>query len=303
MLDPYIYNHVAFQPTPYLNYTPYDPIHSPFIPSATVLASPLPPTSPYLGPTIIYPQVYGESYGDTYLPPLSRRPLWHAGMVSSPYIQQTELLYRSRRRSFSNFWGSISNLLPWAYPRHGYSPDIEVHPLLNGDPPYPGFYFNLSSPTFSPMRHIGHGESILLSQKELCQPVTNPPITRMQITHHSILQWPIDLRLQYDEYQMASGTQPPITMGDVLYMIYMSLRQQITHNDWYQLSNFKHDAVTRAYYQRCWSVPFLETLEVGQGVKRVDYLKEKYMFAGLIRALDEDGFFHWKLITESAYYY
>ena len=305
MSDPYLYNHVAFQPTSYLNYTPYEPIRSPFIPSATFASSPILSTSPYLGPST-YPQAYEESYGygDTYLPPLSRRPSWHAGMASSPYMQQTELpYYRSRRRSFSNCCGSISNLLPWAYSRHGYSSDIELHPLLNGDPPYPGFYFDLSSPTFSPMRRIDRGESILLSQEELYQPATNPPITRMRITHHSIPQWPIDFRLQYDEYQMAGGTQSPITMGDVLYMIYMSLRRQITHDDWYQLSSFKHDAVTQAYYRRCRSVPSLETLEVSQGVKRVDYLKENYMFAGLIRALDEDGFFHWKLLTESAYYY
>jgi len=148
------------------------------------------------------------------------------------------------------------------------------------------------------MRRIGRGESIMLSQEDLCQPATNPPTARMRITHRSILQWPIDLRLQYDGYQMGSGSQTPITVGDVLYMIYTSLRRQITHDDWYQLSSFKHDAVTRAYYRRCRSVPSMQAQEVGQGVKRVDYLKERYMFAGLIKAFDEDG---WKLKTESAY--
>ena len=141
----------------------------------------------------------------------------------------------------------------------------------------------------------------MLSQEELRQPATNPPITRMRITHQSIRQWPIDLKLQYDEYQMGSGTQTPITVGDVLYMIHTSLRRQITHDDWYRLSNFKHDAVTQAYYRRCRSVPSMQTLETRQGVKRVDYLKEKYMFAGLIKAFDEDGLFHWKMITERAY--
>ena len=295
MSDPYHYTPAAFQPTPYLNHSPYAPSRSPFIPSTTFPSSPLPPTSPYLGPTTAYPQAYGEYSGDTYRRPLSRRPSWHAGMESSPYTQQTELPYRSRRSSFSNFRENINNLLP------GSSPHIELHPLLNGDPPHPGLYFNLSSPTFSPMRRIGRGESIMLSQEELRQPATNPPITRMRITHQSIRQWPIDLKLQYDEYQMGSGTQTPITVGDVLYMIHTSLRRQITHDDWYRLSNFKHDAVTQAYYRRCRSVPSMQTLETRQGVKRVDYLKEKYMFAGLIKAFDEDGLFHWKMITERAY--
>ena len=39
-------------------------------------------------------------------------------------------------------------------------------------------------------------------------------------------------------------------------------------------------------------------LETTQGVKRVDYLKEKYIFRGLVKAHDEEGFFHWRLITE-----
>jgi len=299
--DPYIYTPAAFQPTPHLNYSPYAPAHSPLIPPSPFPPSPLPPTSPYLDPTTTYPQAYSEFSGDTYRRPLYRRPSWHAGTTSSPYIQQTEVPYHSRRRSFSNFWGNISNLLPWAYPRHGTSPHIDVHPLLCGDPSYTGFYLNLSSPTFSPMHRIGPGEAVLLSPVELRQPATNPPITRMRITHHSIPQWPVDLRLQYDGYQMGSGSQTPITVGDVLYMIHTSLHRQITHDDWYQLSDFKHDAVTRAYYRRCSRVPSMETLEAQQGVKRVDYLKEEYMFAGLIRAPDEDGFFHWNLITERSY--
>jgi len=302
MSGPYVYTPAAFQPTPHLSHTPHTPARSPFIPPSTFPPSPLPPTSPYLGPTTTYPQTYGESYGDTHRRPLSRRPSWHAGTTSSPYIQQIELPYRSRRRSFSNFWGNITNFLPWAYPHHGSSPHIDLHPLLKGDPSYPGFYFNLSSPTFSPMRRIGPVEAVLLSPVELRQPATNPPITRMRITHHSIPQWPIDLKLQYDGYQTASEAQNPITVGDVLYLIYTSLLRQITHHDWYQLSSVKHDAVTRAYYRRCRRhVPSTETSEAQQGVKRVDYLKEKYIFAGLIRAPDEDGFFHWKLITERSH--
>jgi len=87
----------------------------------------------------------------------------------------------------------------------------------------------------------------------------------------------------------------------VLYLIYTSLLRQITHHDWSQLCDVNHDAVTQAYYRRCRRVPSMETVEIQQGVKRVDYLKGKYMFAGLIRAPDEDGFFHWNLITERSY--
>ncbi|KAL4064707.1 hypothetical protein V8B97DRAFT_1297346 [Scleroderma yunnanense] len=299
MSDPYMYTSSAFQPTPYLNYSPYAPVHSPFIPPTTFPSSPLPPASPYLAPTTTYPQTYDGSYDDTYYPPRSRRLSWHAGMASSPYLQQIESPYRSRRRSFSNMWGDTTQFLPWAYPHHGTAPHFEVHPLLNADAPFPGFHFNLASPTFSPMRAIGPGQYVLISPEELCQPATNPPICRMRLTHDSIPLWPIDLELRYDEYQAVTRT--PITVGDVLYMIYSSLRRQITHHDWYQLSDSKQDAISRAYHRRCRSVPSTGNLEVSQGVRRVDYLKDKYMFRGLIRARDGDGFFHWRFVTERRY--
>ena len=288
---------LTFQPTPHLDYT-YVPPHSPFVPSTTFASSPL-PTSAQLESCTTYPQTHGSGYCHddtvTYHRPLSRRLSWHAGMSTSPYAWQTESPYCSRRRSYSNLWGNISNVLSWTH--HDSSHHIDIHPLLNGDTPYSDLYFDLSSPTFSPMHRVCPEEFTTICSEELYQPATNPSITRMRITHHSIPQWPIDLKVHYYDYHMAGGSQSPITVGDVLHTIYNSLHRQITHSDWYHLGDYKQDVVAQAYHRRCRNAPCIMDLEAIQGVKRVDYLKERYIFRGLVKVHDEEGFFHWELLT------
>ncbi|KAG6330284.1 hypothetical protein ID866_8805 [Astraeus odoratus] len=288
MSGPYLYTPATFQPGPSLLYSPYAP-RSPFIPSY------LPPTSPYLGPTTPLMQPYVGPYQNVYWPPRPRRLSWHAGMPPSPYLSPPESPSLSRRRSFGSVWRNLTQFLPWAYPFQGPAPRFEIHPFLNGEVLYPDFHFDLAGPKFSPMRLIGPGQFMIISAEELSLPATNPPITRMRITHPAIPQWPIDVKLQYDEYQMAY--MPPITLGDVLYMIHTSMRWQISHRDWAKLSDSEKDAVARAYTRRFKSYPSGATFEASQGVRRVDFLREKHIFKGLIRANDEDGFFHWKMIT------
>ncbi|KAI6029939.1 hypothetical protein BKA83DRAFT_2708339 [Pisolithus microcarpus] len=298
MSDPYVYTPPAFQPTQYLHYSPYAP-HSPFIPPhAAFPPSPHHPPSPYLPSTTPYSPPFPELPPESaYWPPRPRRPSWHAGQPPSPYIQPFDSPYHSRRRSFGTpQWGD-SQFLPWAYPCQGPSPRFEVHPLLNGEVPYSGLSFNLASPTFAPMRYIGPGQFAIVSQEELSYPATNPPITRMRITHDAIPDWPVDLELRYEEYPIPAGPPPPITLGDVLYMIHSSLHRQITHQDWGKLSDSEQNAVARAYTRRYKNIPSTADAEACLGVKKVDYLRERYMFKGLIKAPDENGFFCWKMIT------
>lgn len=293
MSGPYVYEPPAFQPTPYLSYSPYAP-RSPFIPTGSLPTSH--PPSPYLGP-IPFPSSYRGSYDDGYWPPRPRRPSWHAEMQPSPFLHTPEIPYRTRTRSFGSMWpGSTAQFSPWTYPFQGSTATFEIHSLLNGEIPATNLFFDLSSPTFTPMRSIGPGQTVMISPEELNQPATNPPITKMRITHDAIPQWPIDIKLQYDELQV-TVMPPPITLGDVLYMTHSSMRRQISHQDWAKLSDSRHDAVARAYTRRYRRVPSFAEVEASQGVKRVDYLEERFLFKGLIRMNDEDGFFHWKMIT------
>ncbi|KAG6332083.1 hypothetical protein ID866_7006 [Astraeus odoratus] len=289
MSDPYVYTPSTFQPTPHLNYSPYAP-RSPFIPSQ------LPPASPYLGPTNPSPQPYGGPFEDTYYPPRPRRPSWHSGMASSPFLPTPDLPSHSKRRSFGAQLGDASNVSPWAYPYQGVTRHFEIHPLLNGELPNGTLYLNLALPSFYPMRIVGPGQYAVIPPEELQQPATNPPTTRMRITHDAIPHWPIDLELQSNDYQTAS-MPPPITLGDVLYMIHSSLHRQISHHDWARLRDFEQEAIARAYARRCRSTPSVADLEASQGVKRVDYLTDRPIFRGLLRSHDGDGFFHCKMIT------
>ncbi|KAL4064708.1 hypothetical protein V8B97DRAFT_1987251 [Scleroderma yunnanense] len=297
MSGPYVYTPQTYQPTSYLSYSPYAP-RSPFIPAGSFPSSPLHPPSPYLGPAMPFPSSFGESYDDGYWPPRPRRPSWHAGMQPSPFLQTPGIPYRTRTRSFGSMWpGDAVQLSPWAYPYQSGTSAFEIHPLLNGEMPPTNFLFDMSLPTFMPIRFIGPGpgQSIVICE-ELSQPATNPPITRMRITHDAIPQWPIDIKLQYDEIQMAA-MPPPITLGDVLYMIHFSMRRQISHHDWAKLSDSQHDAIALAYTRRYRRVSSFAEVEASQGVKRIDYLEDRFIFKGLIRMNDEDGFFHWKMTT------
>ena len=290
MSGPYVYTPLAFEPTPYLGYGPYTK-RSPFIPPATLFpSSPYPPSSPYLGPNT--PQ--GVHFDDTYwnAPPRPRRPSWHGGIPPSPFLSTPSTPRHDRRRSFGGGFRPWEPASPWA----NTSSHFQIHPVLNGEAPRTDFYFDLASPSFTPLRSVGPGQSTVLSADELHEPATYPSITRMRITHDAIPQWPIDLEFHYDGYT-SPASPPPITLGDVLYMIHFSLHRQITHQDWARLSLSEETAIARAYTRRCRSVPSSAQVEASQGVKRIDYLLDKHAFRGLIRTHDEDGFYHWRLIT------
>ncbi|KAH7908899.1 hypothetical protein BJ138DRAFT_1090460 [Hygrophoropsis aurantiaca] len=299
MSGPYVYSPSPYEPTRY--HAQYNqPQRSPFIPPASLY-----PSSPYT-PTSSFPdlpttphRVHFDEWPNR--PPRSRRPSWHGGMAPptppSPSFLHLPTLGHSRRHSFGNHsyrspFADLPPSSPWSYAPT--TPQFQVHPLLNGEALPAGFYFDLASPTFAPVRWIGPGQSAPVSLDELREPATYPPITSMRITHDAIPHWPIDLTESADAY---SAALLPITLGDVLWAIHGALHRQITQHDWAQLGDSHSMSIARAYTRRCRSVPSLAQLESSQGVKRVDYLLDKFMFGGLVRAQDEEGFYHWRLLT------
>lgn len=295
MSSPYTYPAAAFEPAPYLNYTPYQP-STPFIPPATTtsLYSPLPAASPYIRsftPTNDFP--YNGDTAWYHQPYRSRSRSWVDGTPPSPFLQSARSLYRSRRHSFGGMyspWNDAAPYSPWGY--QGANQNFWLHALLNGDSTLSDLYFDLSSPTFSPMRVLATEQFVLISEGELRQAATTPPVTKMRIIHDAIPQWPIDIELRYNEY--TSGT---ITVGDVLRMIYHSVRRQISHADWAMVNHWERRAISHAYTRRYSSVPQLAQLEASRGVRRVDYLRDRHVFRGLIKTYDTDGFWCWKMIT------
>jgi hypothetical protein len=170
----------------------------------------------------------------------------------------------------------------------------QIHPLLNGEAYGSDLCFDIVNPAFAPLRRVGPYQMVMLSNDELREHATFPPIINMCITHDVIPQWPIRLNLAHGEYDI--GDPLPLTVGDILYMIHSSLHRRISRQDWARLDQSEKTAIARAYTRRCMSIPSLAEIEAGQGVKRVDYLMDRHVFRGL-RVAEGDSSYHWKLLT------
>lgn len=130
-----------------------------------------------------------------------------------------------------------------------------------------------------------------------------PGVTRMLITCDEIPDWKVSLE-PYQERPSNMGylavpadTNAPITVNDVLFAIHRMLQRQIRHRDWVALSQQKSTAVARAYTRRCRTFPSTQQFEESQGVRRVDYLEDKYMFKGVVRERGEQGFENLRLLV------
>ncbi|KAG6859583.1 hypothetical protein C0991_000472, partial [Blastosporella zonata] len=184
-------------------------------------------------------------------------------------------------------------------------PQIQLNPFLNAEMPNPDFFFDLAVP-FEPLIAYGRGETpVVLPREDLAQPATNPLITRMRITCDELpAEWvvDIDLPLEQQEYFMRNGYElPPITVLDVLAAVHRVLHKPISHRDFGHLSQSTNTEVSNAYWRRCKAAARSQQeyeREQSNGIKRVDYLRGKTRFMGLlITGKREEGLELMKLIT------
>lgn len=156
---------------------------------------------------------------------------------------------------------------------------------------------NLATNRFEPYRLMfAAGDMAILTHEEASQPATYPPVYRMRIKIDRQPQWPVELQYNYRMSPSlgvdAIPPQVPISLGDVLIMIHRSMQTPISHLDWGRLTSSETAAVTRAYARRVAGNPS----EAALGVKRVDYLLDRYMFRGLVRTKGEHGWETFKLV-------
>lgn len=322
MSGPYVYTPSApsykdLGPSPYLSQFYNRQRVSPHIPTVN-LGDPSAPNTPIRSSRILDDDPWPPSR------PRSRRPSWHAGM-DTPFLTAPSLTVPTdyaltRRRSLDhryqrpdaiNYYQNQPQIpYPWMVPGapiippasnpydYAYSqqPPVvpsELHPLLRPDSR--DIYFDLSLFEFRPVDSKGRSIPLHI----LDQPATYPPTTRAVITSDVIPQWPILL----DYYAATAGTSyspsslPPITLGDVLRGIHETMQTQITHREWANLTEREEIAVGKAYVRRYKLVPRHETRIAADGVKRVDYLLKKVMFAGLTRKTGDQGFENIKLLV------
>lgn len=308
---------------------PYaSPGHSPFIPPASLYpdspyhpASPLPPEPAPLSAAARSPSwdagfgINASGYPQYYR--RERRPSWHADQ-GAPWATPfglgvpTELPeVRARRHSFGHapppppFGGGTPFVAPspWVAAQvplptmMAQLSRLVLHPLINAETGHIPIHLDLSTSTFTPMRIIGPGgQTTFLSQEECSQPATHPPVTQMRVVCDLIPQWPIDFVLSSSRPSTPFGTPgagatgaAPITIGDVLVLIHKTLQSRISHLDWARLSHSEETAIARAYTRRCKNAASIGHHELQQGVKRVDFLLDRFMFRGLVYAGSTNG--------------
>ncbi|KAJ7839322.1 hypothetical protein B0H13DRAFT_1650242, partial [Mycena leptocephala] len=82
----------------------------------------------------------------------------------------------------------------------------------------------------------------------------------------------------------------PMSVGDVLVSLHRAMHQRISSADWETLSAVEAVAVTKAFNKRCRTEADWEIIERNNGVKRVDFLMDRTIFKGLVKApQDPDG--------------
>ncbi|KAI1787849.1 hypothetical protein LXA43DRAFT_975113 [Ganoderma leucocontextum] len=192
--------------------------------------------------------------------------------------------------------------------RPGYpyiAPPSPLHPLLCGElGDKPKLLFDLSSHSCSP-RHSTRGGGTHIRLDELSAPATYPPVYRMTITCDHIPQWPITIERRVSTTSAASNLPPelaiwadiPITAYDVLTAVHHALRIQVSTGNWSNLSREEQRLVMEAYIRRCRRVAGTRWLDVVGGLRRVDYLANRYMFRGLVSQSIQGGVAHVKLVV------
>ncbi|KAF9648735.1 hypothetical protein BDM02DRAFT_3095887 [Thelephora ganbajun] len=184
---------------------------------------------------------------------------------------------------------------PYSYAHYPPVIPSELHPLLRPDSH--AIHFDLALFEFRPVDSKGTPIPV----QTLAEPATHPPTTRLVVTSDQVPRWPVVL----DYHAATLGTPhstsmlPPITLGDVLYAIHQTMQAQITHREWAELNEKEEIAVAKAYTKRYKLVAGHEARLAAEGVKRVDYLLRKVMFAGLTRRNGDQGYENLRLLVKS----
>ncbi|KAF5314222.1 hypothetical protein D9758_018174 [Tetrapyrgos nigripes] len=151
-------------------------------------------------------------------------------------------------------------------------PRFELHMLLNAE-------------TWAGQFHLDFSNNYELYPLVGGQPATRPAINSLRITCDLIPQWPINLSGNPNHVwidQRVNGvTNPPVTLLDIFASIHRVLQTPILHSDWGNVAKNERYAISKAYQKRYKAAENPEEERL-KGVKRIDFLKGKVYFNGLL---------------------
>ncbi|KAI0364595.1 hypothetical protein BV20DRAFT_974253 [Pilatotrama ljubarskyi] len=327
MASPYGHAPQFYYPTPYLYPYYHQPHISPFIPPVLLPASPqLPPRDDRRVHWDDQPHQRQRrpSWHGGLVPPPNPVPFPSPPIIVTPLppmmplAPQPQPYYTHHRRSSDSClpqpaWYTFPTMAMMQPVQFQPSPPAPaIHPLLNGENAGgPMLLFDLSLNTFNPQRvkSLSQTSGTPLTLEELREPATYPAVRRMTITCDRLPEWPIVLephstsrersreRSPFLNVPAAAADDTPITVYDVLMAIHRTMQRQISHVDWARLTRAQTYDISAAYTRRCRTFPSAAAFEEAQGVRRVDYLLDQYMFRGLVRDNVQDGFSKMKLMV------
>jgi len=164
----------------------------------------------------------------------------------------------------------------------------KLHPFLNYDGGIVPIYYDLRD---DPMRVQFLSLDRAFNHLDVLQYVTDPPCQTMRVTHHSF-PWFIDI-YAVPNPNMGNVMQTPgvspigqptgsgVTIHDFFDQLNDQLHQPISRRHYYneELSEDDRRKLDLAYKERC----EVDQGLLSQGIKRLDFLKGKVYFEGLVR--------------------
>lgn len=267
--------------------SPVWPAYAPLPPSPSFLPAwiPLPP-SPHVSP----------GSGMIPLPP----PLTPPRGIPQ-YLYPHDPYFTPVARMYTNCYPL--NSADSSYPTTAPPQRVQLHPLINGDSLRQDLILDLSMPTVRALVRSPNPNSAYspVHRAYLSQPAVIPPTSHLKITYPEFSQyaeaaangWAVTVGP--GSGGGASGG-PPVTVEDVLKALHSSLRAPVSQIEWSRVSSAAKLDIAEAYTRRCraagsaagGSSAELER-ELGQGVRRIDFLRNKCLFAGLQRQRDDDN--------------
>ncbi|KIJ59995.1 hypothetical protein HYDPIDRAFT_117917 [Hydnomerulius pinastri MD-312] len=160
------------------------------------------------------------------------------------------------------------------------SAKLNLHPFLRPEKSNPPTIYDLRRDPFTLVfRELDRPPSAI----EMSHSVTYPPTQFMRL-YHSRLPWYIDI---------AANGAPYISLADFFQQLFGALDRKIAKADFYNddLDDADRHTLSRAWLERC-----RDDADKMQGVKRIDFLRGKIMFEGLVRG--KNGMWHLKTAAE-----
>ena len=115
------------------------------------------------------------------------------------------------------------------------------------------------------------------------QPATYPGVTALNVT--ALADDPLG-EFPWPFIVLNHHAALPVTVYDVLHAVIDNFYESVTQEELDALTASRREQVHRAYWQRVNELPFDED----DGVRRVDYLGDRYMFRGFEPIPSEEGF-------------